>query len=98
VPVAWIFYDSALLYMHCSKIGKLISMGPYDTIQDKGVVVCVVTITDSEMGDQDWPKVRHFYYSVEGTLKSFGGIQRFTCDTNFAQILVTCQILGPGVN
>jgi hypothetical protein len=40
------------------------SMGPYDTIQDKSFVV-YKTIRDLEkMGDQDWAYVRRFYYGV----------------------------------
>jgi hypothetical protein len=40
------------------------SMGLYDTIQDKSFVV-YETIGDLEkMGDQDWADVRCFYYSV----------------------------------
>jgi hypothetical protein len=40
------------------------SMGSYDTIQDKSFVV-YETIRDLEkMHDQDWADVRQFYYSV----------------------------------
>jgi hypothetical protein len=43
-------------------------MGPYDTIQDKSVVVCV-TMTDLEkMGDQYRSEVGQYFYMVCSSL------------------------------
>jgi hypothetical protein len=40
------------------------SMGSYDTIQDKSFVVYETIIDLEKMGDQDWADVCRFYYSV----------------------------------
>jgi hypothetical protein len=61
------------------------SMGPYDTIQDKSFVV-YVTMTDLEkMGDHDWADVRRFYYSALWDPVTF-----YLFKTNLVETLVEC--------